>query len=76
MESSIDQELNRFITQLSEPEKKSVLLMLKTFLQERQQSYQRVSLETYNQEIDDAIAAFEAGDYISQEEMEKRASKW
>jgi hypothetical protein len=76
MESAIDRELNRFITQLSELEKKSVLLMLKTFLQERQQSYQRVSLETYNQEIDDAIAAFEAGDYISQEEMEKRASKW
>ena len=76
MESAIDRELNQFITQLSELEKKSVLLMLKTFLQERQQSYQRVSLETYNQEIDDAIAAFEAGDYISQEEMEKRASKW
>jgi hypothetical protein len=76
MESTIDQELNRFITQLSEPEKKSVLLMLKTFLQERQQSAQRISLEEYNREIDEAIAAFEAGNFISQEEMEKRAAKW
>ena len=50
--------------------------MLKTFLLERQQSFERINLEQYNREIEEAIAAFEAGDYITQEEMEKRAAKW
>lgn len=76
MESTIDKELNKCIVQLSETEKKSVLLMLKTFLLERQQSSERINLDQYNQEIDEAIAAFETGDFITQEEMEKRAAKW
>ena len=33
-----------------------------------------VSLEQYNKEIDEALA--EAGDFITQAEMEKEVSKW
>jgi predicted transcriptional regulator len=76
MTSTIDQELNDYIMQLNEAEKKSVLLMLKTFLQSRQQSKSRISLEQYNREIDEALAEAETGNYITQEEMEKRAAKW
>ena len=56
--------------------KKTVLLMRKTVLTGRQQTPQRISLEQYNREIDEVLAAFEAGNYITQEEMEKRAAKW
>jgi predicted transcriptional regulator len=76
MANTLDKELNEYITQLNEAEKKSVLLMLKTFLSGRQASPERISLEDYNKEIDEALAEAEAGDYITQEEMEKRAAKW
>lgn len=71
MANTTDQELNEFITQLNEAEKKSVLLMLKTFLTGRNRFSERTTLEQYNQEIDAALAEVEAGNYITQEEMEK-----
>ncbi len=75
MANTTDKELAEYITQLNEAEKKSVLLMLKTFLSGRHTSSERISLEDYNKEIDEALAEAEAGDYITQEEMEKRAAK-
>jgi predicted transcriptional regulator len=50
--------------------------MLKTFLQRRNEDTDRISLEQYNKEIDEALAEAEAGNYITQKEMEKRAAKW
>ena len=35
-----------------------------------------ISIEQYNKEIDEALAEVEAGNYITQEEMEKQAAKW
>lgn len=37
---------------------------------------QRISLEQYNEEIDQAIQDIENGDYYTQEEVEKIASDW
>ncbi len=62
--------------QLNEAEKKSVLLLLKTFLAGREKTEDHISLEQYNMEIDEAWAEAEAGNYITQEEMEKQAAKW
>ncbi|HZH36944.1 MAG TPA: hypothetical protein VEX65_06705 [Flavisolibacter sp.] len=76
MASITDKELNAYITQLSETEKKSVLLMLKTFLSGRKAVDGRIGLDDYNREIDEALAEVEAGNYITQEEMEARATKW
>jgi predicted transcriptional regulator len=75
MANTIDKELNDCITRLNEAEKKSVLLMLRTFLSGRETS-QHISLDEYNREIDEALAEAEAGEFITQEEMEKRAAKW
>jgi predicted transcriptional regulator len=71
-----EQEWHNYFLQLNEMEKKSVVLMLKAFLQQRNQDTGRISLEQYNKEIDEALAEVEAGNYITQEEMEKRAAKW
>jgi predicted transcriptional regulator len=76
MASVLDKELGSYLKQLNEAEKKSVLLMLKTFLQRRSEGTVPVSVEQYNREIDEALAEVEAGDYITQEEMEKQAAKW
>ena len=75
MANTIDQELNKYFTQLNEAEKKSVLQMLKTFIQGRNSSPNRISIEQYNEEIDNALAEAEVGDYISQEELEKKSAK-
>lgn len=76
MASVLDKELSSYLKQLNEAEKKSVLLMLKTFLTGRREDTGRISIEQYNREIDEALAEAEAGDYITQQEMEKRAAKW
>lgn len=76
MENTMNEELHQYFTQLNKEEKKSVLQLLKTFVQNRNQNPERISLEQYNQEIDEALAEAAAGNYISQEEMEKQAAKW
>lgn len=76
MANALEQEWNNYFVQLNELEKKSVLLMLKTFLQRRNEDTDRISMEQYNKEIDEALTEVEAGNYITQDEMEKRAAKW
>jgi hypothetical protein len=76
MASVLDQQLNNYIMQLNEAEKKSVLLMLKIFLKDRDISISSTSIEQYNKEIDEALQDLEAGLYITQDEMEKIAAKW
>ena len=71
-----EKEWQKYFVQLNEAEKKSVLLMLKIFLQRRGEGVKRINIEQYNKEIDEALAEVEEGDYISQDEMEKIAAKW
>lgn len=70
-----EKEWQKYFVQLNEAEKKSVLLMIKIFLQRRGEDVKRTSIEQYNKEIDEALAEVEEGDYISQDEMEKIAAK-
>ena len=76
MANALEQEWNNYFVQLNELERKSVLLMLKTFLKRRNEDTDRISMEQYNKEIDEALTEVEAGNYITQDEMEKRAAKW
>lgn len=54
---------------------KKVKAMYALFKEDMQQE-ERITLEQYNKEIDEAIAEVKAGKYVTQEEMEKIASKW
>jgi len=56
--------------------KKSVLLLLKTFLQHKQTEPERISTLQYNKEINKALAAVEAGHYITHEAMLRESSAW
>ncbi|MGN6298052.1 MAG: hypothetical protein ACTHM7_14790 [Ginsengibacter sp.] len=71
-----EKEWQSYFLQLNEAEKKSVLLMLRVFLQRRDADAERASIEQYNKEIDDALAEVQEGHHISQDEMEKIAVKW
>jgi hypothetical protein len=75
MASTLEKELFNYILQLDEAEKKSVLEMLKTFLKGRKKVV-RASIDQYNKEIDEAIARVEAGDYNSQDDVEKLSKDW
>lgn len=76
MDSAIDKEFYQYYMQLDEEQKTSMLQLLKTFLKSGRQPSERISVDDYNREIDEALAEAAAGNYISQEEIEKRAAKW
>jgi hypothetical protein len=76
MSKALEQELFQYILQLDEAEKKSVLQMLKTFVKGREGQASRISIEEYNQELREAEAEYERGDYTSHEEFVKQIKKW
>lgn len=76
MASLLDQDLLHYFTQLNDAEKKSVLLMLKTFIGTRSKNSDELLYKEYNQEIDEALAQEDAGEYLTQAELEKRAKEW
>ncbi len=73
---NVQQEMLQYFMQLSDKEKKSVLQMIKTFLQGKNQPPQRISIMQYNKEIDEAMARIDSGEFTTQEELEKEAGQW
>lgn len=73
--ATIDEEMNNYFMQLNEAEKKSVVQMIKTFLQSRQES-EHMSIEQYNKEIEDAEAEIERGESYSHEEVVEISKQW
>jgi len=71
MANTIDQELHHYFMQLNEAEKKSIVQMLKTFVKGRKQSPERISLEQYNKEIEEAEAEAKNGEVYTHEEVVK-----
>ena len=72
MGKASEQELFQYILRLDEAEKKSVLQMLKTFVKGREKKATRVSIEQYNQELQEAEAEYERGEYATHEEFIKQ----
>jgi predicted transcriptional regulator len=76
MASVLDKELSSYLKQLNEREKKSVLLMLKAFLQGRSAEGQRISIEDYNREIDEAMAEVERGEVYTHKQVVEMSKHW
>jgi predicted transcriptional regulator len=72
----IQQEMMQYFMQLNESERRSVLLMIKTFLSGKGKSDDRISIEQYNIELAEAEAEFEKGDFFSHEEVVAMSKKW
>lgn len=69
---SLDTEFNKYWSLLTPVQKESLLGVIKSFVIPRE----KISVEQYNKEIDEAIARVEAGEFYSQEEVEKMAKEW
>lgn len=68
-------EMLNYFTQLEESEKKSVVQMLKTFINNTRQE-KPVSIAEYNKELLAAEAEFERGEYITHEQLLKSIKAW
>jgi len=69
---SLDSEFNRYWSLLTPVQKESLLSVIKSFVIPRE----KISVEQYNKEIDEAIARVEAGEFYSQEDVEKMSKEW
>ena len=71
MADILDKEMYSYFTRLNEAEKKSVVQMLKTFMKGRKKNTDRISIEEYNKEIDEAMVELEKGEILTHEEVVK-----
>lgn len=71
----IEREMASYFMRLNEAEKKSVLAMIKTFIQSRENN-SAADIDEYNNEIDAAIAEVEKGEFYTHEEVVAMSKNW
>lgn len=69
---AIRKKLHEFIDNMKEKKAKAIY----TLFEEEIKQGERISIEQYNKEIDEAEAEFEKGDFITQEAMLKKVKQW
>lgn len=72
MAISIDNELNKYWPLLTKGQKESLLSIIKSIVI----PVERISIAQYNREIDEAVKRVEAGEYLTQDEVEKLSKDW
>lgn len=72
---SLNTELIKYFSLLTPAQKKSVLTLIKSFVTHEIKSG-RISIDQYNKEIQEAMAEAAAGDYVTQEDIEKESASW
>lgn len=75
MASTLEKELFNYILQLDEA-KKICSRNVEDFFEGRIKEITRVSVDQYNNEIDEAIGRVESGDFYTQDEIEKLSKDW
>lgn len=76
MENVLEKQMFSYFTQLNEKQKKSVIQMLKAFLNSKVENKNRISIEQYNKELDDALEQIKKGEVYSHEEVVKMSKTW
>ena len=74
--SVVDKELMKYFSQLDEPQKKSLLEMIKTFLKPGNEPEERITTERYNQELDEAMERITKGEFTTLDQLEKEMESW
>ena len=72
LDQSIDKEFLHYYTLLSEPQKNSLLSLVKSFVSKEN----RITVEEYNNEIEAAEKRIAEGKYTEHSDLVKEASKW
>jgi hypothetical protein len=74
---TVDSQIVDYLPLLGDEEKRSILGVIKSFVLLRKKEMQeRISIEQYNKELDDALEEIRAGNLLTQEEVEKLSSEW
>lgn len=68
----IDSELSKYWSLLTLMQKESILSVIKSFVEPAE----RVSIEQYNKEIDEAVARVDSGEFYTHEEVERISKEW
>jgi len=76
MSKAIDREMFTYFIQLKDAEKQSVVVLLKTFIKGRKGQSERISIEQYNKDIDEALDQVRKGEYATFEDLEKEMQLW
>ncbi len=76
MSKAIDKEMFAYFMQLNDAEKQSVVELLKTFMKGRKGQSDRISIEQYNKDIDEAMEQASKGEYTTFEDLEKEMQSW
>jgi hypothetical protein len=74
--STVDKELIGYFMQLDEPQKRSLLEMMKTFLRPKNESVGAITIEQYNQELNAAMERINNGTFTTLEALEKEMHSW
>jgi predicted transcriptional regulator len=69
---AIRKKLHLFIDEIEEKKVKAIY----TLFEEEINQAERISIEQYNKELDEAENEFEKGEYITHEEMKKKIKQW
>ena len=72
----IEEVMNNYFMQLSLAEKRSVVQMIKTFLQRSDKEMSPTALDEYNKDIDESMAEIARGEVYSHDEIVKMSKKW
>jgi hypothetical protein len=74
--SATDKELIKYFTQLNELQKQSLLQVIKTFFNSKNESGDLITMEHYNKELDDAMERISNGNFTTLEELENEIHSW
>ena len=72
MNHVLDEELSGYIARLSVPQKKSLLAVIKSFLQK--DNHNELDIIQYNKDIDEAMRRMDSGKLIHHEDIEREAA--
>jgi len=72
---TLDSQLQHYWPLLEKDEQRSILTFIKSFLKQKD-TPQRVTIEEYNKEIDDAIKRVKSGEFYTHEQVVEMSKKW
>jgi uncharacterized coiled-coil DUF342 family protein len=75
-EQALNQEFYQYYNRLTKVQKESMLTMVKSFLDKSEDKAQRISVEQYNKELEEAEKRISKGEYITHESLKAEAKKW
>jgi hypothetical protein len=72
---SIDNQILQYLPLLEKDEKQSILSVIKSFMKGKEKT-QRLTVEEYNRELEEAEKRYDAGNFTSHEDVLKEAESW